>query len=159
MQGLAKQVDNFLRNPRSLDEVPHLTVFHRLLDPTIKDTRLHSARPAQNGKLNQRSLNEEAHALVFAGTDTVGGTLCVGTFYILSNPVVYRRMVEELYAAWPVLSQPPREQDLEQLPYLTAVIKECLRMSNGTVSPAHRVAPKGGVHIDGQYVPGGVSHH
>ncbi|KAK7019700.1 hypothetical protein VNI00_018000 [Paramarasmius palmivorus] len=45
---------------------------------------------------------------------------------------------------------------LEKLPYLTAVIKESLRLSSGVITPMPRVVPETGAIIAGYTVPPGT---
>lgn len=105
------------------------------------------------------SLYEEGQALMFAGADTVGNTLMLGTYYLLKQDDTYKAFKTELQNAWSNLEVAPDLRELEQLPYLNAVIKESLRMSSGVVSGLLRIVPKQGAKIGGHYIPGGVSHH
>jgi cytochrome P450 len=134
---LQEQIRRLVADPvRELADLPHnMTVYHRLME---------GASPPGAG-----SLYEEAQALLFAGSDTVGATLMVGTFHLLREPAVLARLRDELLAAWPALDEPPKLAQLEQLPYLQAVIKEALRMSHGVVSGLLRVVPVGGATIAG----------
>lgn len=104
------------------------------------------------------SLYEESQALMFAGTDTVGNTLMVGTHHLLQQPDVLQNLRNELLTAWPTLGIEPRLRDFETLPYLNAVIKESLRMSSGVVSGLLRVVPPMGATVDGITVPSQVCH-
>jgi len=94
---------------------------------------------------------------MFAGADTTGNTLMLGTYYLLKSANSYSKLKEELKSCWPKLSQGPQLRQLEQLPYLNAVIKEALRMSSGVVSGLLRVVPEGGAKIASHYVPAGAS--
>jgi len=143
-QLLGAQVAEVMNNPDSLHNAPHRIIYHELLSPEAnKGAPLPSAG----------SLYEEAQALMFGGGDTTGNTLMLGTFYLLRNPGLVRRMKEELKTAWPVLGQPPNLGELEKLPFLTAVIKESLRISPGVASPLLRVVPASGAKIIGSYIP------
>ena len=99
------------------------------------------------------SLYEEAQALMFGGADTVGNTMMVGTHHLLQHPASLQKAKQELLAAWPTLESEPKLRDLENLPYLNAVIKESLRMSSGVVSGLLRVVPPTGAMINGITVP------
>jgi hypothetical protein len=60
---------------------------------------------------------------VGAGTETTSWSLTIGTFHIINNPHVARKLKAELAQAIP----DPNEMswtELEKLPYLSAVIKE-----------------------------------
>jgi cytochrome P450 len=94
---------------------------------------------------------------MFAGSDTTGNALMVGTFHLLKQPEQYMRFKTELLDAWPHLHRrEPTLRKIESLPYLDAVIKESLRMSVGVVSGLLRTVPKEGATICGVSVPGGV---
>lgn len=147
---LRRQITGLTTDPEKLKQLPHnMTIYHRLLDPeSYRDKTIPSAQ----------SVYEESQALLFAGGDTAGNTLMVGTFFLLQNPNALQRVKEELKSAWPSLEQPgPKVRELESLPYLTAVIKEALRLSSGVVSGLTRVVPETGATIAGVEVPAGVS--
>lgn len=100
------------------------------------------------------SLYEEAQALMFGGADTVGNTLMVGTHHLLQKPATLQKLKEELWAAWPSLEgHEPTLRELENLPYLNAVIKESLRISSGVVAGLLRIVPSTGATINGLSVP------
>lgn len=91
---------------RELQKLPHTsTIYHLLLGPEV-------ANPP-----SQLSILEETQTQVFAG-ESSGLTLMHGSFHIIQTPRVYRKLREELMAAWPDLEQPPSLATLEQLPYL-----------------------------------------
>lgn len=89
------------------------TVFHDILSSNLPP---HELRPAR--------LNDEAVGLVGAGTETTSHSLTIGTFHILNNPHVLKALKDELLVAMPDASQPLLWTELEQLPYLDAVVKE-----------------------------------
>lgn len=100
-----------MADPKGLDRLPHSsTIYHQLLGPNST----HAI-----GSPSAHSVLEETQTQVFAG-ESSGLTLMHGTFYILRTPHVYRRLKEELFAAWPHLNQPPSLADLEKLPYLVS---------------------------------------
>jgi cytochrome P450 len=151
MQQMIKaQIRDLTKYPENLKHLPHnMTIYHQLLD---KDAyRTHTA-PCEG------SLYEEAQALMYAGSDTTGNTLMVGTFHLLKQPETYRKFKKEILSVWPKLdTDTPSLRELERLPYFNAVIKESLRISVGVVSGLLRVVPKEGAKICDTFVPGGVS--
>ncbi|GAB1217092.1 hypothetical protein ATERTT37_006315 [Aspergillus terreus] len=141
---LEKQVRSLVADRRELQKLPHTsTIYHLLLGPEV-------ANPP-----SQLSILEETQTQVFAG-ESSGLTLMHGSFHIIQTPRVYRKLREELMAAWPDLEQPPSLATLEQLPYLNATVKESLRMGGGATSPLLRVVPQTGAKIDGKFVPPGT---
>ncbi|KAF7937086.1 hypothetical protein BELL_0704g00020 [Botrytis elliptica] len=90
----------------------------------------------------QRSrLLDEARNISIAGTETTSLTLSALTFYLLSNPKLLIKLRAELNAALPDPSIEPILKDMEQLPYLSAVIQEGLRIAMGTSNRQTRNAP------------------
>jgi cytochrome P450 len=149
LQLLLAQINDLSHDPEKLKALPHnMTIYHRLLDADAYRDK----KPPSAG-----SLYEEAQALMFGGADTVGNTLMVGTYYLLHNPAAQGKLKKELASVWPSLAGPePRVKDLESLPYLTAVIKESLRLSSGVISGLLRVVPPTGAKVAGVDVPPGV---
>jgi len=80
----------------------------------------------------------------------------IGTYHLLHNPEVKQRLVDELFSAWPVLDQPPSYEEIEKLPFLTAVVKEALRIAVPTPVGLPRVVPPSGAVISGTKIPGGT---
>ncbi|EED13527.1 cytochrome P450, putative [Talaromyces stipitatus ATCC 10500] len=147
-QILKAQIKDLSKNPERLRNLPHsTTIYHELLRPEA-----YSSKTVPSAD----SLYEESQALLFGGADTTGTTLMHGSFYVLTAPTVYRRLKEELISAWPVLEDAPDLCELQKLPYLTAVLKESLRMSPGVASPLPRVVPASGARIGKVFVPGGT---
>jgi cytochrome P450 len=105
--------------------------------------------------LTQEELEDNVNILVTAGGDTTATTMSSLTYYITHNPEAYRKLTEEIRGAF------KEEKDItvnsaSSLPYLKAVIKETLRIHPSIPVGLHRLAPKKGAVIDGQFVPGGV---
>ncbi|KAI0048042.1 putative P450 monooxygenase [Auriscalpium vulgare] len=144
---LLEQIKAVLRDPSVLENAPHPIIYHALLSPEINKGH---ALPSELGLLH------EAQVLFSAGSDTVGTALMVAAFHLLHQPEQQRRLEEELRAAWPVLEEQPRFEALEKLPYLTAVVKETLRVSPGTPAGLPRVVPAAGAMLSGAFIPGGT---
>ncbi|KAK5736723.1 hypothetical protein LTR17_007227 [Elasticomyces elasticus] len=84
----------------------------------------------------------EAMIFVGAGTETTGRTLAVTLYNILANREVHDRLLEEIRTVIPESRSPlPPATQLEQLPYLTAVVQEGLRISHGVAGRLARIAP------------------
>ncbi|KIK66849.1 hypothetical protein GYMLUDRAFT_157304 [Collybiopsis luxurians FD-317 M1] len=140
-----QQIDNYIKNPEDLVTAEHDTIYHHLLEP--KDPEL---------RLSRTSLIHEAFILVAAGSDTVGHACTVGTYYALQDHSIRRRLTEELKEAWPDKSRPLSFIALEKLPYLSAFIKEALRMSIGNIHPMPRIVGDETPRISGLNVPPGT---
>lgn len=95
--------------------------------------------------------------MMFGGADTVGNALMVMSFFLGRFQSIQKKLRAELQEAWPDTSQePPSPTALEQLPYLNAVIREGLRLSNGIISGLLRIVPPHGATICDTAVPGGT---
>ncbi|KAL1708595.1 cytochrome P450 [Schizophyllum commune] len=144
------QLDRLLANPRALDDAPHETIFHHIL-PGAGTEKVTTAFPTRS------SLLDEALSLQIAGSHTVAAACYVGCFQVLNNDGIRRRLVSELKDAMPDVVDAVRFEVVEKLSYLTAVIKESLRLSHGIVSPMLRTVNADGVELDGIAVPRGTT--
>ncbi|KAF9077842.1 cytochrome P450 [Rhodocollybia butyracea] len=142
--GFERQIDSLMNNPDTLSMVEHETVFHHLLEP--KDQK----------HLSRASLVDEAFLLVAAGGDTTANACNIGTFYALKYPHIHRKLKEELEEVWVDKDRPMTYTALEKLPYLTAFIKEALRLSIGVVHPLPRVVGLSTPEIGGLKIPAGT---
>lgn len=94
--------------------------------------------------------------LILAGSETTATLLSGCTYYLLKNPDVYRKLIDEIRGTF------ANEEDISiisiaKLPYLHAVLEESLRIYPPVPSIFPRLVPEGGAVIDHQFVPGGVS--
>lgn len=110
----------------------HPTIFHSVLGSNLPDEEKSMAR-----------LSDDAQMLVMAGTLTTSATLELIMFWLLSQPATLQKLKEELTAAIPNLEAVGSIPlpTLEGLPYLTAVIKEGLRLSYGVSCRLARIDP------------------
>lgn len=113
---------------RGCKDTTHPIVFQELLDSNL---------PQEDKSLGR--LRNEGVVLVTAGLDTVRATLEIGTFHLLQQPQIMQKLREELLTVYPDPGDPPSLPVLEQLPYLTAVINESLRLSYGVATRLPRV--------------------
>ncbi|ERF70020.1 hypothetical protein EPUS_03572 [Endocarpon pusillum Z07020] len=148
LKAIKQQVIDLSSNPEHLKMLPHsTTIWNELLRPELHP----------NGRVpDPGSLFEESQALLFGGADTIGMTLMHGTFHILKDVEVYQKLKAELQQAWPVLEDAPSQATLETMPYLSAVVRESLRMSPGVASPLPRVVPASGTELNKGFIPGGT---
>ncbi|PGH10574.1 hypothetical protein AJ79_05396 [Helicocarpus griseus UAMH5409] len=109
------------QNNRSAEKtVSRKTIFHEILNSKLDPS-----------ELTQDRLQQEAGSLVGAALETSKMTISLAIYYILSKPEIHSRLLEELEAAMPNPEKPLSVPELERLPYLSAVIKEALRLSIG----------------------------
>lgn len=123
--------------------------------PTI----FHSLRDDPNLPPSEKSLSRlvaEAQGLVGAGTLTTAHMLSITSYHVLANPPVLSRLMAELEEAIPGIATTPSLQDLEHLPYLSAVICEGFRVSYGTVHRLQRVHPDKSLTFRDWVIPPGT---
>lgn len=101
---------------------------------TIIHDVLASDMPQADKTVNR--LFQEARTFVVAGTETTAWTLTVIIFHLLKAPDKLERLTKELRDANATTST-----ELEQLPYLSAIIQEGLRLSYGVSHRLPRIAP------------------
>ena len=94
-------------------------------------------------------------SLIFSnpiGSDTTAGTITLLLYHLLSNRTVYNKLRAELDAHFGGPDDIGDFKALQNLPYLSGVVHEGLRL--GTPFPGlPRVVQKGGRVIDGVFVP------
>ncbi|ERF75987.1 hypothetical protein EPUS_01353 [Endocarpon pusillum Z07020] len=113
---------------------------------TIFDGVLKSKLPEEE-KATAR-LGHEAQLTVLAGQDTTATTLSSAVYELLANPDKLKKLKEELAATFPDSESPITFSQVEHLPYLGAVIQECLRCHPGVITRMARVSPEVPVTYD-----------
>ncbi|KIK55045.1 hypothetical protein GYMLUDRAFT_176222 [Collybiopsis luxurians FD-317 M1] len=140
------QIDSLVCSPDALFNTDHETIYHHLLEPKAPESR-----PSRT------SLVQEAFTLVAAGSDTVGNVCTVSTYFALKDKSICRELHAELREAWPDKGRPISFVVLEKLPYLTAFIKETLRISIGVIHPLPRIVSQETQDIGGLKIPPGTT--
>ncbi|TVY25025.1 Cyrochrome P450 monooxygenase [Lachnellula hyalina] len=153
LAAVAQQKENFnadiedVKNASSKSPTDRETIFHALLESDL---------PASE-KRNERLISE-AIVLIGAGSHTVAWALTVATYHILSSPPTLQAIKQELSAA---KRRNGGEEltlsELEKLPYLTAVIKEGLRLSYGASVRLPRVCPDATLRYKDWVIPAGTA--
>lgn len=112
-------------------DVSHPTIFHELLSSELLPQAEKAApRLAQDGQI-----------LVQGGTLTTSWTLSLALFHLCNRPSTLKKLRDELFEALPDVNAVVPIAQLENLPYLRAVVKESLRYGVGTSSRLSRIAP------------------
>jgi cytochrome P450 len=106
---VSEQVDQILDDEDILQATGKPTIYYHLLNASKEGSRR-----------SRRDLIEEAFSLLQAGTEGPGNVCTVGTFYVLNDPVVHKKLFEELRDAWPDKDTPIGYAALERLPYLVS---------------------------------------
>lgn len=108
LERLHEKICAFADQPDSLQRETQETLFHHLIAP-------HTGR---EGIRSKAVLWQEANNMVAAGSETTASILTIATFYILNDPTICVRLVQELVEAWPDVEMQVSLATLEKLPYL-----------------------------------------
>ncbi|OKL60424.1 hypothetical protein UA08_03974 [Talaromyces atroroseus] len=135
-----QKVDNLLQENAKGNKSSG-TIFQAMLDSNLPPEEKSTAR-----------LIDEGQSVVGAGSETTAGTLSVILFHLLQDKGLFYKLRQEL------ASRPSKGssllQDLEKLPYLTAIIYEGLRLNVGVMSRSPRIAHEIVQYHDWQIPPG-----
>lgn len=124
----------------------HRTIFHELLaSPDL---------PEEDKRMTR--LIDEGMTVIAAGSNTLSWFFKTIFFHILANPSVLARLKAELEDAIPNAMDIPTLLQLEQLPYLDAVIKEGFRLSFGVTHRLQRIAPNETLQYGDYSIPPGT---
>ncbi|RJE24556.1 Cytochrome P450 [Aspergillus sclerotialis] len=93
-----------------------------------------------------------------AGADTTAGTLTYTLYFLSQNPAARSKLEQEIKDGLRAgtLSNPPRWAEVNNLPYLDAVLKESMRVLPVASWGLDRVVPPAGAMIAGKFIPGGT---
>ncbi len=118
----------FLYRKQQLDELIYTEIRKRRkrFDPEREDilTVLMLARDEDGQPLSDRELRDELMTLLIAGDETTGGAIAWSLDLVHRHPEVRNKLLEELDS----LGKSPEPMSIFQLPYLSAVCKETLRL-------------------------------
>lgn len=117
--------------------------------PTVFGTILESDLVSLD-KEPQR-LADEAAAVIGAGTETTSWAMSVITYHLLTKPEILTKLIHELQSVIKDPKQLPSWTELENLPYLGAVIQEGLRLSYGVSARTARVATEENLVFRGEW--------
>lgn len=94
-----------------------------------------------------------------AGVETIGITISTFLNYVMSHPGCQERIQKEIDDARiaGTLSPIPKLKEIESLPYLSACLSESRRLHPPLAHALPRIVPKGGIELEGYWLPAGVS--
>jgi cytochrome P450 len=122
---------------------------HRGLSPFLTNVF-----PSQ--RLSDLELRDNATLLVTAGSETTATALAATTYYLGTHPDVLTKLEAEVRSAFRS-DQEINVSNVQNLPYMLAVLKETMRIHPPVPISLSRVTPPGGSEIAGTHVAGGVS--
>lgn len=107
------------------------------------------------GRIDQGSIFSSCGSNIIAGSDTTAITLSAAFYYIYQNPIVLKKLRDEIDAheRAGLLSNPAGFTEAQQMPYLQGIIKETLRMHPAVAQMLPREVPKNGVVLNGYHFP------
>ncbi|MCJ1435286.1 hypothetical protein MMC27_004658 [Xylographa pallens] len=117
------------------------------------------ARTEDDQPLEMDYIKAEILLIIIAGADTTGTAFQGLMHYLIAKPIVYNKLMAEIDAATRAghLSQMPQYHEVQQhCPYYVACVKESMRLHPPVPSIFPRVVSKGGMIIDGKFVPEGM---
>lgn len=144
---LAERVELEQQNRLRSKELPRKDTFHYLLN---------SKDPITGKGFTKEQLQADSALIIAAGSDGVGLTVSACIFYLLHNPRTLLHLISEIRGAFKD-AEDIGNPKLGALPYLQACVDETLRMCPPKASSLPREVLAGGLDIDGQYIPQGVT--
>lgn len=101
-------------------------------------------------------MEANAFILMLGGSETSSTALAAATYYLTLCPGVLAKLTAEIFST--VESEADiNVHTIQNLPYLSAVMDETLRINPPLPQPSPRVMHQGGDVICGVFVPEGVS--
>lgn len=96
-------------------------------------------------------------SLISGALDTTAITLTASVFYLVKHPHELARLRAELVDAGLESGVVPSTEGANMSPYLSAVIKEAMRLFPINTWPLERLVPRGGRNISGHFFEEGTS--
>ncbi|KAJ9611407.1 hypothetical protein H2200_004591 [Cladophialophora chaetospira] len=160
---MSSRVMLWLFGPRSTDKLgmgAMLGVARRVVneryapDAKVKEDMLGSF--IKHGLTRDEAENEAVLQLL-GGSDSTATAIRMTFLFILTNPIVYAKLLSELDANKHNISSPViQSSEAQKLPYLQSCIKEGLRIWPPLAGLQGKVSPPGGETVNGHFLPGGI---
>ncbi|KAL4756646.1 cytochrome P450 [Aspergillus foveolatus] len=143
---------------RCRKRIAEITKRHRKIGPletkdgrqNLFDNVLSSNLPEQ--EKSEARLAQDMQVFVSAGAETTAKAMSYIMFYLHNEPALLQRLKDELAP----LGNDPSLVQLEQLPYLTSVMLEGLRLSYGVTARLPRIAPYNALKYKDWTIPPGT---
>lgn len=151
-----RAIQDFVKADDDVQRIAEETM-RRVRYSGLKGTNMFSRLVSENEKedatLTDYQVAFEAAGFIVAGSGTTAVTLTYVIWAVLSH----RSIQEKLEAEVGMLSEAYTDENLKELPYLSAVIEETLRLYGAAPGALPRIVPKGGATLSGHYVPAGIT--
>ncbi|KAH7242784.1 cytochrome P450 [Fusarium tricinctum] len=122
--------------------------------PNLFDIMVRTRRQ-EGKKVDENQIFDDVSNFLMAGMEGTTNVLSFATYFLLTHDGVRKKLQAELFEAKTAI-QEFNHQKIMALPYLTGVVKECLRLSNTVPGSLPRKVPEGGIDIGGYHVPAGT---
>lgn len=107
--------------------------------------------------LTRDEAENEAVLQLLGGSDSTATAIRMTFLFILTNPVVYGKLIQELDSNKHRISSPViRSSEAQELPYLQSCIREGLRIWPPLAGLQGKVTPPEGETVNGHFIPGNV---
>lgn len=155
---LAKLIPQKIKNGASSHaQLTKEKVDRRLeLQTTRPDFMSYILRHNDERGMSVNEIKSNAHILIIGGSETTATLLSGATYYLLQNPAALQKLISEIRGAFGSEDEINYTRT-QNLPYLSAVLNESLRIYPPLPQNLRRVVPQGGAMICGQWVPGGTA--
>lgn len=134
----------------------------RANDPPYTDLLTNLLKAEREGTLHPRDIDSNGPVLVIAGSETTATLLSGATYYLLTHPEVYKKLVHEIRSAFTSADEITLSR-VNALPYMLACLDETFRVYPPSMNSHPRRTPPQGATILGQHIPGdsllGMSHY
>jgi hypothetical protein len=107
-------------------------------------------------ELNKEEMVANAFIIMLGGSETSSTALAGATYYLTRYPEKLAKLKDEVLSAFKT-EEDINVHNIQNLPYLTAVMDETLRMSPPLPHASPRIMHKGGDVICGNFIPENVS--
>ncbi|CAG7965129.1 unnamed protein product [Penicillium salamii] len=133
------------RSIHSDNSGPARTIYEAMTDKSV---------PAAERTVER--LRDDGLIMLAAGTETTARVLTMGAFYIYRDEGILQSLREELIGAMPTIDTKLTWTQLEKLPYLSAVVKESLRLSGSITIRQPRIFPTKALAYKDYTIPPGT---
>ena len=120
-----------------------------------------SMKDMSGGSASDEEVASEVGNVLGAGADTTAISLMATLKYLIENPEDYHRVQQEVDEEHRRLNLGTDREtpyaELSKLPFLSAVVKEALRLHSAIVYQLPRVSTTAGTAIQSHYIPAGVN--
>ncbi|XXH02093.1 hypothetical protein Hte_008459 [Hypoxylon texense] len=129
------------------DDTDRRDFFYHLLKAKDPETGMGFATPELWG---------ESNLLIIAGSDTTSTAMASTLFYLVRNQAALQKASEEVRMKFGDVEKICQGQALNSCTYLRACIDEAMRMSPSVGGILPREVLKGGITVDGEFIPAGM---